>query len=525
MKKNGNKLFIAMFLAPIFLFFAVALPFFYHYRTGDREKLRSLTLLSDGESVFTATTSFYDIKNLQIKGLNLKTKETFLQRIPSHFLGTCFLYPGDHYATAVIMQGETEGIKPYEIFALSRSGEMIPQGTLYGSTAFAEPIFWNGRTFMTGLNRQGRHVLAILKEKQSTWIDLENLEAISGNIRSVHFDQNSIMPVLDITLYTGRRFFAGLFLNADGVLPVYPVDSRSNALRQLCLDFFGSAPMLQLVQDGPNRYNLATFSWKDGGQISNNAIQTDPSILKPFSDYHLYNAQMNIIDAQRVLVVGGTTSNPAHSRIIGLLFDRRSQSITELPERALQNLSLNFFSENPYISLNADTLVLNQGKSIGAAALNLKSGECHYVSETTFIGTDIFEELQSYVLYGHGSYLLIIAFLWLLLPIWGTLLFQFLKKILGRGSLGEQDVEPVRAEEPEHKAQAVVMSALPTGHIVDGKAEMWIVLRVSRPEDESYSATVTKVVPAEVLPVLQPGRVLNILYSDEDPQNIVLLIE
>ena len=73
-------------------------------------------------------------------------------------------------------------------------------------------------------------------------------------------------------------------------------------------------------------------------------------------------------------------------------------------------------------------------------------------------------------------------------------------------------------------AQGIILSAQPTGRIVNGLTEMALRIMVTRPDMDGtrYEATITKNVPQAVLPQLAVGSIVQVTYVPTDEQNIAL---
>jgi hypothetical protein len=74
------------------------------------------------------------------------------------------------------------------------------------------------------------------------------------------------------------------------------------------------------------------------------------------------------------------------------------------------------------------------------------------------------------------------------------------------------------------KATGVVLSAQPTGNIVDGCGEMALRMKVTRPDGGTYEAAINKAVPQDKLPSVQPGSELEVFYMPENEENIAVLL-
>jgi hypothetical protein len=73
------------------------------------------------------------------------------------------------------------------------------------------------------------------------------------------------------------------------------------------------------------------------------------------------------------------------------------------------------------------------------------------------------------------------------------------------------------------KASGVVLSAQPTGNIINGCAEISLHLKVSRPENGGkFEATVLKPVEQSLLSQVQPGSVIDVFYMPGNEKNLVI---
>ncbi|MCL2162275.1 MAG: DUF3592 domain-containing protein [Betaproteobacteria bacterium] len=74
------------------------------------------------------------------------------------------------------------------------------------------------------------------------------------------------------------------------------------------------------------------------------------------------------------------------------------------------------------------------------------------------------------------------------------------------------------------KTTGVILSAQPTGNIVNGYGEMTLQVKVTRPDGGTYEASTNKPVRQEELPSAQPGNEIMVHYMPENEENIVILI-
>ncbi len=72
--------------------------------------------------------------------------------------------------------------------------------------------------------------------------------------------------------------------------------------------------------------------------------------------------------------------------------------------------------------------------------------------------------------------------------------------------------------------QAVIVSIIPTGKIVAGNAEMEVKLKVTRPNNSIFDATIFKVLPSFALSKLTVGSVIQVQYSKTNEQDIAIVL-
>lgn len=74
------------------------------------------------------------------------------------------------------------------------------------------------------------------------------------------------------------------------------------------------------------------------------------------------------------------------------------------------------------------------------------------------------------------------------------------------------------------KAQGVVLSACPTGKIVNGNAEMKLTLCITKPDGTQQDTTVLKVMPPPALPYATVGRVIDLYYNPDNLEDITFAV-
>jgi len=89
------------------------------------------------------------------------------------------------------------------------------------------------------------------------------------------------------------------------------------------------------------------------------------------------------------------------------------------------------------------------------------------------------------------------------------------------GHVSQEEVDMLRNGV---KATGLILSAQPTGNIVDGDGEMALHLKVTRPEGGTYEVRIHKVVPQDALASTQPGRELEVFYMPKNEENIAVVL-
>jgi len=73
------------------------------------------------------------------------------------------------------------------------------------------------------------------------------------------------------------------------------------------------------------------------------------------------------------------------------------------------------------------------------------------------------------------------------------------------------------------KAKGVILSAEPTGNIINDMGEMTLHIKVTPPDNgDTFEAFVNKVIPANMLLSTQPGSVIEVFYLPEDESKIAI---
>jgi len=71
-------------------------------------------------------------------------------------------------------------------------------------------------------------------------------------------------------------------------------------------------------------------------------------------------------------------------------------------------------------------------------------------------------------------------------------------------------------------AQGVILSSKLTDNIVDGKSEIVLQVKVTKPDNSTYEVTTTKNVPKNGLSITAPGSIVWVYYMPGDEQNILI---
>jgi hypothetical protein len=91
--------------------------------------------------------------------------------------------------------------------------------------------------------------------------------------------------------------------------------------------------------------------------------------------------------------------------------------------------------------------------------------------------------------------------------------------IIAGGGITQEEINMIK-----HGVEAtgVILSAQPTGNIVDGCGEMALQVRVTRPSGGTYDVTINKPVSQGGLPSVQPDCEVNVFYMPENEANITI---
>jgi len=90
--------------------------------------------------------------------------------------------------------------------------------------------------------------------------------------------------------------------------------------------------------------------------------------------------------------------------------------------------------------------------------------------------------------------------------------------------LGLATQKSIHAVKNGIQAQGVVLSAQPSGKILQGHAEMCLHLKVTKPDGSTFEATLTKAIPQLYVSQLQVGTVLTVFWLPYEEQNIAIAL-
>ncbi|MCL2013231.1 MAG: hypothetical protein FWG75_10655 [Cystobacterineae bacterium] len=85
--------------------------------------------------------------------------------------------------------------------------------------------------------------------------------------------------------------------------------------------------------------------------------------------------------------------------------------------------------------------------------------------------------------------------------------------------------EAVRIVENGIRAQGVIVSAQPTGKMVQGHVEVCFQVKVSKPDGHMFEASCTKVVWQQLVPKMQPAHVVEVFFVPGKEQKIAFAFE
>jgi hypothetical protein len=74
------------------------------------------------------------------------------------------------------------------------------------------------------------------------------------------------------------------------------------------------------------------------------------------------------------------------------------------------------------------------------------------------------------------------------------------------------------------KAVGTILFLQPTGNIISGCEEMALQVKVTRPNGKTYETTINKAVSKSDLPSVQPNSVVEVFYTVENEEDIVILL-
>ncbi|HEX6356101.1 hypothetical protein [Actinophytocola sp.] len=100
-----------------------------------------------------------------------------------------------------------------------------------------------------------------------------------------------------------------------------------------------------------------------------------------------------------------------------------------------------------------------------------------------------------------------------------------LQAALDRVHVAKGWLTPKQLHITEHgiDASAVVLGMTPTGHTSDGRSELRLGLRVTRPDGTTFDVTQDKKLPPTAIPQVQPGMVVRVKYLPYDESDVAVL--
>ncbi|MCL1916998.1 MAG: DUF3592 domain-containing protein [Peptococcaceae bacterium] len=95
------------------------------------------------------------------------------------------------------------------------------------------------------------------------------------------------------------------------------------------------------------------------------------------------------------------------------------------------------------------------------------------------------------------------------------------RRLIERGATSQEMIDIANSGV---KAQGVILSAQPTGNIINGMGEMTLHIKVTRPDNGgTFESAVNKVVPRNCLSDVQPGSVIDVRYLPGNEGKIVIV--
>jgi hypothetical protein len=100
-----------------------------------------------------------------------------------------------------------------------------------------------------------------------------------------------------------------------------------------------------------------------------------------------------------------------------------------------------------------------------------------------------------------------------------------LQAALDRVHVAKGWLTPKQLRITEHgvDASAVVLGMTPTGHTSDGRSELRLALRVTRPDSTTFDVTQDKKLPPASIPQVRPGMVVRVKYLPHDESDVAVL--
>ncbi|MCL2760042.1 MAG: DUF3592 domain-containing protein [Desulfuromonadales bacterium] len=89
-------------------------------------------------------------------------------------------------------------------------------------------------------------------------------------------------------------------------------------------------------------------------------------------------------------------------------------------------------------------------------------------------------------------------------------------------AIGQWTQEAIDIRDKGTETKGVILKSNPTGNIVDGKSEVELQVRVTRPDNSTYEVSVTKHVPQNGMAFTVPGSIVHVFYMPDNEQHIVI---
>jgi hypothetical protein len=89
-------------------------------------------------------------------------------------------------------------------------------------------------------------------------------------------------------------------------------------------------------------------------------------------------------------------------------------------------------------------------------------------------------------------------------------------------AIGQWTQEGIDIRDKGTQTKGVILSSNPTGNIVDGRSEIELQVKVTRPDGSTYEVSVTKHVPQNGMAFTVPGSIVHVFYMPDNEQHIVI---